>query len=263
MVGPPLKKTRQEREERGTQQTVSSQYARWNDEGDMPPPPPTRKGRAQDMVEESQMTQMHTGDTTVDTRSVGNGGMERRGGGAPSLQDSSVPAGFFQDIEEQATGQHKKEQDASRAKEGMGEFNAFMQEISALGAVKNIQDGTIMEVSEEPPQVRDVEDSVHLHSQEDIDGFEQFVREERMKEIKEAVRQRNAAVFEENGHSVLAQVSGVATDNVVTIPAISLPPQERSIAESYNRMVHEEDIEQGTSSDEDDDDDGWRHKKLQ
>jgi hypothetical protein len=141
-----------------------------------------------------------------------------------------------------------------------GEFDAFMQEISALGAVKNNQDGTIMEVSEQPEK-HEGDDSVHNSGEDDIDAFEQFVRKERMREIREAVQQRNSAVFEQSGNSVLAEVSGVASDNFISVPTISLPPERKSIAESYKEILQHASDEASSSSDDDDDDD-WRRKKL-
>ena len=238
MEGPPLK--RKKKDKGDTHQTEpSSQYARM-------PPPPTRS--RDHMVTDSQLTQMR-GDTT---HSVG--GNSR---GAPSLQDSSVPAGFFED-----TSQQPVKKGATAQSKHNGNLDVFMQEISALGAVKHNQDGTIMEVSEqaEEGQGGEGDDSVHNSTGDDIDTFEQFVREERMREIKEAVQQRNSAVFEETGNSVLAEVSGVASDNFISVPAISLPLERKSIAESYNEILQEDD--ESSSSDDDDDDDGWRCKTL-
>jgi len=225
----------------------SSQYARCNDgqqQSDMPPPP----RRYQDVVPDSQFTEINA-DTTVETRSVGNAR------GAPSLQDSSVPAGFFED-----TAQRPMTKNGTSQNKQNGEFDAFMQEISALGAVKNNQDGTIMEVSEQPEK-HEGDDSVHNSGEDDIDAFEQFVRKERMREIREAVQQRNSAVFEQSGNSVLAEVSGVASDNFISVPTISLPPERKSIAESYKEILQHASDEASSSSDDDDDDD-WRRKKL-
>lgn len=241
MEGPPPK--RKKKSKGDTHQTEpSSQYARCNDGIRMPPPPT----RSRDMVTDSQLTQVRG-----DTHSVG--GNSR---GAPSLQDSSVPAGFFED-----TSQRPVKKGATAQSKHNGDFDAFMQEISALGAVKHNQDGTIMEVSEqaEEQQGGEGDDSVHNSTGDDIDTFEQFVREERMREIKEAVQQRNSAVFEETGNSVLAEVSGVASDNFISVPAISLPVERKSIAESYNEILQQDDE---SSSSDDNDEDGWRCKTL-
>jgi hypothetical protein len=244
MEGPPLK-----RKKGGSQTEPSSQYARCSDgqQGGMPPPP--RRVYGQDVVTDSQITQIKA-DVTAETRSVGNVK------GAPSLQDSSVPAGFFED-----TAQRPLKGDALSKKHG--EFDAFMQEMSALGAVKNNRDGTIMEVSEQQQGHPEGDDSVHNSAGDDIDTFEQFVREERMREIREAVQQRNSAVFEQTGNSVLAEVSGVASDNFISVPTISLPPERKSIAESYNEILQQvDDGSSASSSSEEEDDDDWRQKRL-
>ena len=244
---------------------TSSQYARCSDDG--MPPPPRRFQRDDDgqgqesLLADSQMTQLDV-DTVSQTQSVGHGGR-----GAPSVQDSSVPAGFFDEVKPYTPKGPIQEQ----RKEA---FDAFMQELSALGAVENNQDDTIMEVTERPHQ--DDQDD----QDDTLDTFEQFVREERMREIKEAVRQRNSAVFSEQGvgNSVLAEIGVVAShDNLMT--SISLHPrdgqQQQSIAESYNELLHtshhgkpsasafsSSSSDEDEDDDDDDDDDGWRHKKL-
>jgi hypothetical protein len=58
-------------------------------------------------------------------------------------------------------------------------------------------------------------------------------------------------------------VSGVASDNFISVPTISLPPERKSIAESYNEILQQvDDGSSASSSSEEEDDDDWRQKRL-
>ena len=221
----------------------------------MPPPPP-RGGHVApaDMNEDSQLTQMKAFDGGVETCSVSNRMVKDRKF-SQSLQDSSVPAGFFEEMDQPKPKRAKQAPDS--------DFDAFMQEMSAMGAVRNNNDNTVVEVqkddaagenSVEAVQSADVEDEME-------EQFQQFVRKERMREIKEAVANRNTSDTLNDGNAIFAEVSGMESANV---PAPKIPislPVQQSIAESYKEVMQADD-ETGESTDEDDNDLSWRRKRL-
>lgn len=179
---------------------------------------------------------------------------------------SGVPSGFFQTAPP-----------AKRAKKDSGgnEFDAFMQEISAMGAVKNNKDGTVVEVEEDVHgrraesrdqhgwEDRDARvqghdaDSFQVSQEDDADDFEQFVRRERMKEVRHAAENKTRPHDQESHQEMMAQISVVGSNNAVRLPEVSLAGRQ-SIADSYNlAMQAASDSNSSESSEED-----WRAKKL-
>jgi hypothetical protein len=181
-----------------------------------------------------------------------------------SAVSGAVPTGFFQTAPP-----------AKRAKKGSNgnEFDAFMQEISAMGAVKNNKDGTVVEVEEddhgrrEPPGGHGVElggergedhdaDSVQLSHEDYADDFEQFVRRERMKEVRHAAQNKTRPHDQESHQEMMAQISVVGSNNAVRLPEVSLAGRQ-SIADSYNLAMQAVSDSNSSESSED-----WRAKKL-
>jgi predicted lipid-binding transport protein (Tim44 family) len=220
----------------------------------MPPPPP-RGGHvaAADMNEDSQLTQLKVFDGGLETSSVSDRMVKDRKF-SRSLQDSSVPAGFFEEMDQ------PKPKRAKQAPES--DFDAFMQEMSAMGAVRHNNDDTVVEVQKDNAAENSVEDVQSAEGEDETEEqFEQFVRKERMREIKEAVANRNTSATLNDGNAIFAEVSGMESANVPDrrIP-ISLPMQQ-SIADSYKEVMQADD-ETGESTDEDDNDLSWRQKRL-
>jgi hypothetical protein len=173
---------------------------------------------------------------------------------------SAVPAGFFETSDKQRAKRTKKSES--------NEFDTFMQEISAMGAVKNNRDGTVVEVDEDPDhgrahqleqqgELREDEDSVDVSQEAYADDFEQFVRRERMKEVRQAVQNKTRPNDHESHHDMMAQISAVGSNNAVRLPEVSLVGRQ-SIVDSYNQIMQASDSVGSDSSDEDD----WRAKKL-
>jgi hypothetical protein len=216
----------------------------------MPPPPPLgsfdRKNRSnQGISEESQLAR---NDEAVERET------RDRTGGERSVV-SSVPAGFFDDSDKP----HQKRMKSS----GSNELDTFLQEISAMGAVKNNNDGTVIEVSGEPRgdpgrAEAEAEDSVHIPQEEYTDDFEQFLRRERMKEVRNAAQNGRAPDEQGSHQELIAQISAVGADSAVKLPE-SVRTARKSIAESYEQAMG---TTGSTDSDSCDDDDTWRAKKL-
>lgn len=219
----------------------------------MPPPPPRGGHAAADMNEDSQLTQMKVFDGGLETSSVSDRMVKDRKF-SRSLQDSSVPAGFFEEMDQPKP---------KRAKQALeSDFDAFMQEMSAMGAVRHNNDDTVVEVQKDNAAENSVEDVQSAEGEDETEEqFEQFVRKERMREIKEAVANRNTSETLNDGNAIFAEVSGMESANVPDrrIP-ISLPMQQ-SIADSYKEVMQADD-ETGESTDEDDNDLSWRQKRL-
>lgn len=180
-----------------------------------------------------------------------------------SAVSGAVPAGFFQTAP--PAKRAKKDSDGN-------EFDAFMQEISAMGAVKNNKDETVVEVEEEDHgrrgESRDEHDggergenhdadSAPVSQEDYADDFEQFVRRERMKEVRHAVLNKTRPHSQESHQEMMAQISVVGSNNAVRLPKVSLSGRQ-SIADSYNlAMQAASDSNSSDSSEED-----WRAKKL-
>ncbi len=191
----------------------------------------------------------------------------------------ALPAGFFQ------TAPPAKR---ARKDSNGNEFDAFMQEISAMGAVKNNKDGTVMEVEEDEHRRRREgrdeggderggepgghdggqgggergedhgADSAQVSQEEDYaDDFEQFVRRERMKEVRHAVQNKTRPHDQESHQEVMAQISVVGSNNAVRLPEVSLAGRQ-SIADSYNLAMQAASNSNSSESSEED----WRAKKL-
>jgi predicted lipid-binding transport protein (Tim44 family) len=128
--------------------------------------------------------------------------------------------------------------------------------------VRHNNDDTVVEVQKDNAAENSVEDVQSAEGEDDTEEqFEQFVRKERMREIKEAVANRNTSETLNDGNAIFAEVSGMESANVPDrrIP-ISLPMQQ-SIADSYKEVMQADD-ETGESTDEDDNDLSWRQKRL-
>lgn len=259
----------------------------------MPPPPPRRTRHTSTMHEDSQLTQMQSIGGSGETRSVngetGSDVSQRRRGvdlaseATKSLQDSCIPAGFFE--ETRTTSKRQKRPDA--------EYGAFMQEMSALGAVKENKDNTVIEVSvgrgeagarsgRERARPDDGIDHAgepsvggHASAEEDeqdqqegeVDSdteeeFHQFVRRERMQELKRAVQCRDKAALQDQ-QSVAVHISDITSEEGSNI---RLPLQnsrstqnQKSAAESY---IHSGEESPSSSDDLRDDAFDWKSKKL-
>lgn len=214
------------------------------------PPPPQRRLNKQQLSEDSQLGRC------VDCEPAEKGEKEKDS----SAVSGALPPGFFEG------GPPKK-----MKKLESNEFDTFMQEISALGAVKNNKDGTVVEVEEddhgrhlrrneqeggEQGEVNDV-GSVHVSQEDYADDFEQFVRRERMKEVRQAAQNKTRPNDQESHQEIMAQISAMGSNNAVRIPDVSLPGRQ-SIADSYNfAMQAASDSNSSDSSEED-----WRAKKL-
>ncbi|KAI8112100.1 hypothetical protein M9434_003424 [Picochlorum sp. BPE23] len=272
--------------ENSKQQTTSSQYARGDS---MPPPPPRRTRHTSTMHSDSQMTQLQPIGGSGETQSVNGGtgsdlsqlrrGVELTSEAAKSLQDSCVPAGFFE--ETRTASKRQKRSDV--------EYSAFMQEMSALGAVKENKDNTVVEVSvarndararsggesARPEHAGEQSVGGHVsdgeadqqHEEKEVESdteeeFHQFVRRERMQELKRAVQRRDKAALQDQ-QSVAAHISDITSEegsNIRFPLQNSLATQsQKSAAESYVYSAEES----PSSSDElEDDDFDWKSKKL-
>jgi len=119
-----------------------------------------------------------------------------------------------------------------------------------------------VEVQKDNAAENSVEDVQSAEGEDETEEqFEQFVRKERMREIIEAVANRNTSETLNDGNAIFAEVSGMESANVPDRRiSISLPVQQ-SIADSYKELMQADD-ETGESTDEDDNDLSWRQKRL-
>lgn len=253
----------------------------------MPPPPPRRTRHTSTMHEDSQMTQLQPIGGSGETQSVNGGtasdlsqlrrGVDLTSEAAKSLQDSCVPAGFFE--ETRTASKRQKRSDV--------EYSAFMQEMSALGAVKENKDNTVVEVSVTHDDARARSGGQSARPEDDIDHageqsvggqaehqheeevesdseeeFHQFVRRERMQELKRAVQRRDKAALQDQ-QSVAAHISDITSEegsNIRFPLQNSLATQsQKSAAESY---VHSAEESPSSSDELEDDDFDWKSKKL-
>eukprot|EP00889_Picochlorum_renovo_P001032 jgi/Picre1/28062/NNA_001021.t1 len=221
--------------ENSKQQTSSSQYARGDS---MPPPPPRRTRHTSTMHSDSQMTQLQPIGGSGETQSVNGGtgsdlsqlrrGVELTSEAAKSLQDSCGTIW---------RGECTPEHDIEHA----GEQN--------VGG--HVSDGEADQQHEEKEVESDTEEEFH-----------QFVRRERMQELKRAVQRRDKAALQDQ-QSVAAHISDITSEegsNIRFPLQNSLATQsQKSAAESYVYSAEES----PSSSDElEDDDFDWKSKKL-
>ena len=240
---------------------TDSQYGQLRDS--MPPPP--RRRNKQDLSEDSQLGRV------VD-------GQEKES----SAVSGAVPLGFFDSAVEKPRSKKMKKSESNE------DFHSFMQEISAMGAVKHQRDGTVCVVSDgdrgdpgdhaeqeeeqrrahrggpdhthdenEDGERREDEGSVDISEKDDGEDFEQFVRRERLKEVKQAVQNRTRPHDQESHQEMMAQISAVASNNAVRLPDVSLPGRQ-SVVESFNQHMQAASDSNGSESSEED----WRSKKL-